>query len=90
MARKSKTKTGDAEKRVMPDLSELIEKGSTVECPQHPDHFLAIQLEDDRAFAFAVCTCPVRNNMWRGQKVWVKSLQDIANEPAVKEIDNES
>lgn len=42
--------------------------GKQIECPQHPDKMLDVQIEGNRKFA--ICNCPVRSNMWKGRVVW--------------------
>ena len=42
--------------------------GTEMECPEHSGFKIVIQQEGD--MLFAVCTCQVRNNMFKNQRVW--------------------
>ena len=79
MASKKKTNKADAKLDEMLDQAaeqyvstESVESnelaGTEMECPQHAGYNLVIQQEGP--LLFVVCTCNVRNNMFKNQRVW--------------------
>ena len=56
----------------VPGKHELV--GTEIECTQHQGYMLLIQQEG--TLLFAVCNCAVRNNMWKGQRVWERGLTE--------------
>lgn len=60
-------------KKTVEPTKEEVNIPQTVECPQHPDNFLVVQIEGTRLFAKCNCT-GIRNNMWKGKVVWEKEI----------------
>lgn len=56
-------------KETVVEEDEVVEVPAEVDCPQHGGRY-KLKVQMDGSKAFAVCDCNVRNNMWRGQRVW--------------------
>ena len=83
MAKRNKITTNDPVHVPIEEAESASLVGTEIPCPNHEGNMLIVQQAGE--VLFALDNCPVRNNMFRNQRVWEKTLSPKPKSKAVIE-----